>query len=225
MEPAYAQKEFYPIILVDNNKPWEAVLPLGAPVHFTMRNTITWKELASLGNGMYLVRRGMVKLSFISPTGKERTLFYIGRNTLFQEIPMLLTTRDYLFTCMEPTEAVFWPKTLLTPDFTRQYPDLVLNMLEALGIKLKILHGALCGEYSFSSFTNVCRALYSMHLFNRVKDVVVPRLAKQELASFLGMHRSSLHKALSRLRAEGVIGAYSKKKLAIHNDGILLKYT
>jgi CRP-like cAMP-binding protein len=70
---------------------------------------------------------------------------------------------------------------------------------------------------TFTAFGNLCRALYSMHLHQKKKDRIVPRLAQQELAAFLGVHRSSLHKAMTRLRAEGIIGAYSKSSLEIRD--------
>jgi len=224
MDPLDVAGEFLPIILVDLNASWIKMLSRGVPMSFPGQTIIAWRDLPSSENGMYLVRRGMVRLSYISPGGKERVLFYVGQGTLFHEIPMLHKTRDYLFTCMEPTEAIFLPKKLITPDFVRQHPELILNMYEALGVKMRILYSSLCGEYSFDSFANVCRVLYSMHLFNRVKGEVVPRLARQELAAFLGIHRSSLHKALTRLHDEGVIGAYSKKKLPIHDAAALLQY-
>jgi CRP-like cAMP-binding protein len=227
MSSTYTESEFLPIILIDLNKPWENVLELGIVKSFQSRNIIVRQDMPFSSNGMYLVRRGIVKLSYISSSGKERTHFYIGQGSLFHEIPMMHATRNYAFTCMEPTETVFLPKHLLTPDFMRQYPELVLNMFESSTIKCRILYTSLCGEHFFNSFANVCRVLYSMHLFNRVKGkgMVVPYLSQQELAAYLGMHRSSLHKALSRLRDEGVIGAYSKRELLIHHAETLMKYS
>ncbi len=224
MSSVPAGDEFLPIILIDLNKPWEKVLALGTPVSFPARAVISGRDHASAATGMYFIRRGGVMLSNISAGGKERAHLYMGRGTLFNEIPMLQMTRNYVFTCMESTEAVFFPKKLINTEFTRQYPELIMNMLDSLSRKLRILYVNLSGERIFSSFANVCRALYSMHLFNLVDGKIVPRLARQELAALLGIHRSSLHKALSRLRDEGVIGEYSKKELRIHDVATLLAY-
>ena len=224
MDSPNIEGEFLPIILIDLNKPWEKILDLGAPMSLPPQSLISRREFPSK-NGMYLMRRGLVKLSHTSLSGKEKTHFFIGRNTLFHETPMLYEACHYSFTCMEPTEIVFFKKKLITPDFVRQYPELILNMLESFSIKASMLYGNLCREHSFSVFTRVCRVLYSMHLYQQQSgNLAVPRLAKQELAAFLGIHRGSLHKALSRLYDEGAIGAYRKKELPIHDAGALLEY-
>ena len=223
MGSTYIQGDFLPIILNDLNKPWEKVLELGTPVSFPPRSIIPQRE-ASSGTGMYLLRGGLVKLSYISLNGKEKTHFYIGPNTLFHEVPMFFSTRIYTFTCMESTEIVFFPKKLITADFVRRYPELFLNMLESSSIKSIMLYAALSREHTHDSFAKVCHVLYCMHLFSKAGDAVVPHLAQQELAAFLGIHRSSLHKALRRLHDEGVIGVYRKKELPIYDAGALLKY-
>jgi CRP-like cAMP-binding protein len=215
--------EFLPIILVDLNKSWETILELGTPMSFKPRSVIFQREYPASA-GMYLVRRGLVKLSHVSLTGSEKTHFYLGRNSLFHEAPMMYETHDHAFTCIEPTEIVFFEKKLITPDFVRQYPELTLNMLESFSIKASVLYANSRREHSFSVFVRVCRVLYSMQLYQQDRGVVVPRLTQQELATFLGIHRSSLHKALSRLCGEGVIGTYRKKELPIYDAGTLLKY-
>jgi len=212
-----------PIILTDLNKSWEKMLHLGTPISFPARSVISWRE-DPLNIGMYLVRKGLVKLSSMSQAGNERAHFYIGRDTFFHEIPTLCETNDYIFICLEPTNVVFFPKKLITSDFTRQYPEAILNMLESLSTKCALLYANMCREHSRSVFAKVCHALYRLHLFNRTGDVIVPRLTRQELAAYLGIHRSSLHKALNRLHDEGVTGAYSKRELPVYDTEALLNY-
>ncbi|MDR0816458.1 MAG: helix-turn-helix domain-containing protein [Desulfovibrio sp.] len=137
---------------------------------------------------------------------------------------MFQTSEDYLFTSIEQTEAVFFPKQFITTDFIAEYPDLVLNLLQSLSIKTRILYSQISCGFAFDSFGMVCRALYSMHLYNREGGRVVPHLTQQDLGVLLGLHRSSLHKALARLKDEGIIGSYSKKALHIHDIGRLLTY-
>jgi DNA-binding IclR family transcriptional regulator len=54
-------------------------------------------------------------------------------------------------------------------------------------------------------------------MFQKINGKIVPHLSLQELAAFLGIHRSSLHKALARLREESIIGDYSKNRLEIYD--------
>lgn len=211
----YKYSFFPPIILVDLNKPWEKVLSLGTPQTFQAKHILSLGAGGGTDSGLYYIRRGRIRLSNIAANGQEKVLFYMGNGTIFNEIPMLQMAGEYVFTSMETTEAVFWPKKRISVDFVREYPELLLNLLDSMSKKSQSFYTQLCNLRSFAALGNVCRALYSMHLHNRVGSVIVPRLTQQELAAYLGMHRSSLHKALTRLENEGIIENYSKKKLII----------
>jgi CRP-like cAMP-binding protein len=125
---------------------------------------------------------------------------------------------------MEETEAVFLPKKKFTEDFIRENPELIQNLLESLSKKSQHFFQQLCNLQMFTTFGNLCRSLYSMHLYQRRNDKIVPRLAIQELAAYLGVHRSSLHKGLKRLKVEGVIGEYSRSNLKIYDIPRLALY-
>lgn len=217
---------FSPIILTDINTVWEQFLHLGVPVSFPVRSFISASGAPSSesASGMYYIRRGRVRLSSLNISGQEKVMLYMGRGVLFNEIPMLQFSHDYVFTCMEDTETVFLSKKLLTDKFIKEYPPLFLNLLESMSKKSQNFYSQLSALRSFSSFANVCRTLYSMHLFQRVRGNIVPQLTQQELAAFLGIHRSSLHKALTRLKEEGTIGPYSRKHLALLDEKALYEH-
>ena len=215
---------FMPIIMTDLNKPWEKVLSLGVPMTFSQKSVIssTGKKQTV---GLYFIRRGCIRLSNVSLGGQDKVLFYLGHGTLFNEIPMLQLVDNYIFTCMEHTEAVFLPQSCITTKFIREYPDLMLNLLESMSKKSQFFYSQLCCFQQLDTFTNVCRTLFSMHLHSREGDTVVPRLTQLELASYLGVHRSSLHKTMVRLKREGVIGDYCKNKLEIRDPDKLWNYS
>lgn len=217
---------FFPLILTDLNLVWSQVLHLGTPVSFPARTFISSSGVSGREscNGMYFIKRGRVRLSSLSMSGQEKVMLYMSKNVLFNEIPMLVYSYDYVFTCMEHTEAVFWPKRFLDEKLAREKPELIFNLLESLSRKSQSFYVQLSAQRNYSTFGNVCRTLYSMHLFNRVKGAIVPQLTQQEVAAFLGIHRSSLHKALTRLKDEGVIGQYSRKQLSVFDENRLLAY-
>lgn len=222
--PMDITSEFAPLILANLNTPWERVLALGTPLSFPPKKLIPTHSGNSSLDGMYYITHGRVRLSHIAPNGSEKVLFHMGKGMLFNEIPMFLSLQNSLFTAVEPTKAYFWPRHLLTLSFTKEYPDLINNLLQSLSRKASNFHIQLCAQGLFTSFVNVCRALYSMHLFQRNHDIVTPHLTQHELAAILGVHRSSLHKALTRLKDENVIASYSKKELVITNLEALLHY-
>lgn len=215
---------FFPIILTNVNSPWEAILSEGTPVVFPAKRMVPCSRMDSSDSGMYFIKRGRIRLSNIAPNGQEKVLMYMGQGMLFNEIPMIHLATDYIFTAMERTEAVFLSKTKLSEDFARKNPELVFNMLASISKKAQNFYSQLCSQRTFDSFTNTCRTLYCMYLYQRTDDTIVPQLTQQELAAFLGIHRSSLHKGLSRLKEEGVIDSYNRNALTIHDPERLLAY-
>lgn len=207
--------EFNPIILIDHNKPWEKIIHIGTPITFNVRSIVPANDSDAMDSGAYYIRKGRIRLSYIAENGMEKVLIYMGRGMLFNEIPMIHATHSAIFTCMEKVDAVFFPKKILTTDFAKEYPDLMINMIRSISMKAVNFTYQLSGIGIFSSFINVCRTFYSMHLYNRHGNKVVPHLTQLELAAFLGIHRSSLHKAITRLKYEGVIEGYTRNELEI----------
>lgn len=215
---------FQPTLLTDLNTPWEKILDQGTAIRFARKTIISARSFGESASGMYYIRKGRVRLSSIAANGQEKMMFYMGRGTFFNEIPMLQAESDCLFTCVEDTDAVFFPKKRITEDFIRRNPDLMLNLMESMSRKSRSFYDQLSGLRAYDTFTNVCRIIYSMYLFNKDGGKIVPHLSQQEFAAFLGVHRSSLHKALHRLQGEGVIGRYGRKELELHDAQRLLAY-
>ena len=216
--------EFAPLILTNLNTPWERVLALGTPLSFPTKKIIPTVGSNTSQDGMYYITRGRVRLSHIAPNGSEKVLFHMGKGMLFNEIPMFVAVQNAIFTAVEPTKVLFWPRHLLSLSFIKGYPDLISNLLQSLSRKASNFHIQLCAQGLFTSFINVCRALYSMHLYQRKGETITPHLTQHELAAMLGVHRSSLHKALTRLKEENVIASYNKKELVVTNLEALLYY-
>lgn len=214
----------FPIIMTGLNTPWEKAFPEGTAMTFRPKFIISDHNSNIYNSGIYYIKRGSVKLSNISSAGQERILLYMGKGCVFNEVPMLQFSSDCIFTCLEQTDVIFWNKKMLSSEFIRKYPELISNLMFSMSKKSQSFYSQLCVARSCDSFVNVCRALYSMYLFNREKGAVVPRLTQHDLAAFLGIHRSSLHKALNRLKEEGIIGHYSRMNLPIHDVGRLKCY-
>ncbi len=215
---------FPPIILKDLNAAWAKVLHLGTQVNFK-RNQILAVDENYNANGAYFIKEGCIRLSYIAPNGQEKVLFFIGKGSLFNEVPSVSPSSPCIFTSVTPTTAVYFKKSLVTsPRFAVEHPEVVLNWVESTSIKTGCLFRQLCDVGLFDVFTNVCRLLYTMAQHHKEHGKIVPHLSQQECASYLGIHRGSLHKALSRLKDEGVIESYSRHELRILNMEQLREY-
>ncbi len=214
---------FAPIVLKNLNRPWEQAISRASKYSLPARKTIVSNAKGTEYDGLYYIVNGRVRLSYIAANGSEKVLFYIGNGTLFNEIPMLVYTNTAIFTTVIPTTVYFWQRKHMNKIFLA-YPTLVNNLLESLSHKASNFYSQLCSLGLFNTFTNVCRALYSMHLHNREGGIIIPLLTQQELATFMGIHRSSLHNALFRLKEENIIIKYTKNELVIANIEALYQY-
>ncbi len=212
-----------PVILKNANLPWRNIVHLGKKLSFT-KGMIVGGTLAPPGV-LYFIQKGIVRLSYPAANGEEQVLCCFGENTIFNEIPALMNVNLCIFTCLEKVEAVALDLSMLCAhEFIATHPEIMISWLESTTLKAALYYHLLTSTGVYSSFTNVCRLLYSMHLNNRKGNKIVPYLTKQDFASMLSIHRASLHKALSRLQEEGVIGAYSRNELEVKNLPLLKQY-
>jgi CRP-like cAMP-binding protein len=215
-------ERFHPIVLQDLHAPWEQLLHTGYDISFSAGRVIAGSAGDDAAHRIFFIKQGRVSLSHISGNGEERILMYFGRRSMFAETAMQHDGMDCIFTCLDAVHAVYWPKTILNEDFAARHPELILNLLQSLSRKSRIFSGRLCELHAFDAFGLVSRALYSIYLHSNEKKKPVPNLTLLELAAYLGIHRSSLHMVMARLREEGIIGTYSKSGMEILDPDQLL---
>lgn len=212
---AYDSLAFRPVVLRNINSPWLAVRHLATPVSFPAKHILDTRQ-GKAAHGFFLVLKGLVKLSFVSFCGQEKVFFYLGEQSLFNDIPMVYGEHISTFSCTSPVEALFFRREdTVRQEFAKAYPELMLNWLKSLSLKSSIMFTQLCSVGIHSAFTSVCRILYGMYLHHREGGIIVPHISQQDLASLLGIHRGSLHKAFARLREEGILESYSRHELVL----------
>lgn len=206
---------FYPLFICNMNLPWKDVLHLGVKLHYKKKQIIN----NTLDNtvGFYYLNKGRVSVSYIAECGSEKNVFFIGEGTLCNEIPTLSFGQSLaILTSMDNIELYFFNKEIvLSTEFMTTYPHLTKNLIESLCYKAGSLFSQACNLGLYDAFQNVCRVLYGMVIFTEDKTNIVPQLSQQDIASFVGIHRGSLHKILRRLKEEGVIGNYSRHSLTV----------
>ena len=219
-----AELSFPPIIITGHNEIWEESLPMGVPVHFSAGTFFSdiGSSLPSPDAGIYFIKKGRVKLSGKDAKGEATTLLHFGEGMIFNEVPMLQHSNGYKIVCMEDTEAVFLPKRLVLGKIFKTNDKLRRNLLESMAYKSNCYLARLKTYGGSNALCLVSRALYSMYLYNRYEETVVPRLTQAELSEYLGLHRRTLQRALARLKEEGICGQYSHKHLDIFDHNQLL---
>ncbi len=204
-------------IMEGANRAWESILGLGEKRHYGAGQRVSL-SMPEVAQGIYYLRKGSVRLTYTSRFGGEMIQLIIKSGMIFNEITVLqrLESASLCFFCLEDVEACFLHRSLVfSPEFVREHPDLILNLMESMTAKSSQFFHHSCDLGMLNSFHNTCRAIYFLWERQGRQAECAPGLTHGDLAAHLGIHRASLHKILRRLIDEGVIGSFTRRRLTI----------
>lgn len=155
-------------------------------------------------HGFYLIHKGSVKISKISPAGKEMVIEILGRGKTFGEAGILgqISNADSAMT-IEDSEVFFIPKS----DFQQilaQHPELYKSVVQSLIRWMDTLH-VVIENISLTSardrvWTYICRIQQEQN-----KPVLHLPGKKHDVALMLGLRPETFSRTLADLEAEGLI--------------------
>ncbi|MDZ7707533.1 MAG: Crp/Fnr family transcriptional regulator [Trueperaceae bacterium] len=176
-----------------------------------------------VGEAVYLLRQGTVKLSKVDLGGHEKTLALLRPPEFFGEMaPLSEGTRSATAVAVENVEALL----LFGDDFhrlMRDHPRVGLNVNTTLARRLR----GMDDEAQVLSYKDaqgrVAYVLLQLHRAGVVELSDGPpliRLTHQELANMAGTSRETVTRALRALEAEGVIETRPKEILLTDTQGL-----
>lgn len=201
------------------NRIWQRLLPLARIRKFPRGSLLDISaNLDFRGKpGFYYIMSGKVRLSYMDQDGNERTILYAGPGSLMN-IPSIMADdlADTFARCIGETQiAIFDAELLASEDFVARNPDLMLNLVQSLCVHLVIHTQRLAESYLANTLGQVCRWVLELAQHNGGRTRLVPNITQQELALLLGIHRTTLTRALARLRKQDVLGKFTKSSLVI----------
>jgi len=153
--------------------------------------------------GFFLLLKGRIKLSKISPTGKEQILHFVQKGQSFAEAALYMN-RAYPATAeaLEESELFFLPREGLSEAMASD-PGLALNLIAHLARYLQLLTRKV-EELSLMDAT----ARLAQHLLGNMEAATgLVRLGagKGQTASSLGMAVETFSRTLTRFKDEGLV--------------------
>lgn len=155
-------------------------------------------------HGFYLIQKGAVKISKISPTGKEMVIEILGPGKTFGEASILgqQSNADNAMTA-EDTSLFFIPKK----DFQQilsQHPELYKSVVQSLIRWMDTLH-VVIENISLTSardrvWSYICRLQQEQN-----RPVLHLPSKKHDVALMLGLRPETFSRTLADLEAEGLI--------------------
>lgn len=173
------------------------------------------------GRGVFVLRRGRVKISQRSGAGREVILWFCGEGEIFG---MAEATRggSRVVNADVSEEAVVWSVTASAfRKFVAQHPSAALLALESFAVRLRDLSDALVNIVSDDVRLRVVKVIlrlgarYGTRRNDRVL-VAIP-LTHQEIADMIGTTRQSVTSVLNELKGAGVL-AFDRHRIQIASE-------
>ena len=172
---------------------------------------------------VYLVRRGLVKTSLVSPGGQELTLRLYPAGDILGELCLCTGERREQAVALEPSEVVEIPLAALLRRI-RQDPQAALEFASAVCEHLADAHEGL-RSLSFDPVSDrLARAL--LGLADRLGETgahgrrIAHHITQEELAHMIGARREVVSGLLNRFRGEGLISYTRRGFIEIDRDAL-----
>lgn len=196
---------------------WEKYLHLGVKRTYPANHTLLYPgESPGL---LYYIQSGEVLISnYASPD--SRHLFILRSGSILGLIGMFTPDKAMVsWLTLEPCTCYLFTKK----DIYEKAPrDLLLNMLEQMGaMSSSMTRRFVCGN---AKRLDVQLACLLVHLVDTCRGTasqtsgglcIKPSITQEMVSELLGMHPVTLNRLIASLRAEGILGRFTKKKLEI----------
>ena len=199
------------------NNPWKNLISNNTNIRQYSKGSLIELGQNDIINKFYYIINGKIKLSYVNNNGNERTILYASTGTLMN-VPTVLTgdLEDCIVECVMPTKiAIFDAKLLQDPKFVYKYPDLFINLLKSLSLHLVIHARRLRASSADFSIRQVASFICELVDKNSGQLVFTPNLSQQDLAILLGIHRTTVTRALVQLRKANIVSKFTKHEVRV----------
>jgi len=213
-------QKFVPVYELNGvNQIWEKLLFKGIKKNYSKGSVIEGNK--DMFGYLY---RGKIRLSAITAQGKERIILYMKNGCICTEINLFHSYHNmYSAEVLAMTDCIiyFFPKEMLSDvEFTKQYPELITNLVKSLSYKAGAFYDNDLEKTELTFIAQLCRFLYRQYL-QAGSSTFKFGFSQIELALMFNIHRNTLCRGISFLRNEGVIGKCTKNCLEITDLGRL----
>jgi len=166
-------------------------------------------QAGSTKKNFYVLVSGRVKLYRVSSHGKEVTQWFCFPGEIFGLSELQLINKKTIDAqCTEPSEVISIPLVHFK-DFLRQSPDIALQIIEQLSVRLKIAGDTLLNFTSDDVKTRLIKLITRLNMRFGIKYekgilIDVP-LTHKEIADMIGACRQTVTTTLGELKDSGDI--------------------
>lgn len=211
---AHPTRDYRLAQVADLNRCWEQLL------HFARRHVYAKHAIIphQQGNSFYYLSDGLVGIFYTASCGRERLTLRVKPGCIFNEArPLSGLAPEGHFVCMQPSVVWHFPEHLLgDPDFISGHAEQISNLLRSMGTKI-LTHYIFLAEMGTGSHeTHLCRFIQAFMRGSRQRNIPC-NMTQEEVASLLGIHRTTLARLVRRLKKRGVISSFTARNITIED--------
>lgn len=177
------------------------------------------------GGHVYLVKRGRVKVTISTPTGRELVLAMKGPGELFGELSAIDgRPRSANAVTMEATEVISVPRETFL-DCLEADPAHAIDLLRILAAHIREAGQRTAARVSADTRTRLAQQLIALaeaqdeYEYDH-HDNTVLRISQDDLAGWIGATREATARALADLRAAGCVTTGRQRIEIVDRDGL-----
>lgn len=161
------------------------------------------------GDRIYLLKRGVVKISALQEDGREVLLALLRKGEVFGEEAVLDDApRDHMAEAYEDALICVITRQDFM-DMLRSHPEMVFKVTKLIGLRLKTFRSrveSLLFKGASQRLASTLLELAREHGVADAQGTLVPlKLSQQDLANLIGVTRESVNLALSDFRRQGLV--------------------
>ena len=211
---------FYTGRILRQDSPFEAIFDQGKRFIFSKGHNLYMD--GRFDDIFFYINRGCVSLFHDMPGGKSvQIIQFFEGNTFATSVAMVsdwTSFRTFNLRYFFPVETEAWcfPKSLIVDEeMIRRYPQVIVYVLRQQCIKTLIMHSNFTMRNEDSAEKMLCNFMVNMFLAKGSQGELCPEISQTALAAALGIHRTTLNRALRKLRKQGIVGEFSRNRLEV----------
>lgn len=182
------------------------------PIVFRRNAVIFLKD--EVGEELYIIRSGRVKISMLNSDGKDLIINIYGQNEVFGEMALFDgLPRSASATALQTVEVLSLSRAVFK-ELLGNVPGLAVNIIELLSRRLRYTTEQAQMLGLFDAYERVAHKLVQLAELNQTSYEI--NLSQQELAAMLGLTREWLNKVLKAFAQQGLL-EQSRAKIIIRD--------
>lgn len=171
-----------------------------------------------LGERLYVIHTGKVKITRLSSSGKEQVIRVLGPGEFMGELSLFssLPLTDNGEALEETTVCLIASEKL--KGLMRKYPEIGFKVMEELSSRLEKAENLIENISLYGVEKRLADTLIKMA---NVKGEVILEMSKRDLASHLGMSQETLSRKLSSFQDLGLIKLIGHRRIALLDKNAL----